>query len=117
MVRTQFQRSVYLSVDGLYVGAQLKSTVYLSVDCLCVGVQLKSTVYLSVDGLYVGAQLKSTVYLCWSLRVMIDLEGPLSYTVLIARHILLRKLSLSTRARTQKSCTVSQLVCAFPNPV
>jgi hypothetical protein len=38
-------------------------------------------------------------------------------TVLIARHILLRKVSLSTRAWTQKSCTVSQLVCAFPNPV
>jgi hypothetical protein len=39
------------------------------------------------------------------------------YTVSIASRILLRKVSLSTQARTQKSCTVSQLVCAFPNPV
>jgi hypothetical protein len=39
------------------------------------------------------------------------------HTVLIESHIMLRKLSLSTRARTQKSCTVSPLLCAFPNPV
>ena len=35
------------------------------------------------------------------------------HTVLIARHILLRKVSLSTRARTQSSCTVSVLIYRF----
>ncbi len=39
------------------------------------------------------------------------------YTVLRPSHISLKKVSIYTRARTQKSCTVSQLVCAFPNPV
>ncbi len=39
------------------------------------------------------------------------------YTVLRPSHISLRNVSIYTRAGTQKSCTVSQLVCAFSNPV
>jgi hypothetical protein len=38
-------------------------------------------------------------------------------TVLRPSDIPLRKVPLSTRARTQKPCTVSQLKYAFPNPV
>ncbi len=40
-----------------------------------------------------------------------------SYTVLRPSHIPLKKVSPSTRARTQSSCTVSVLVVAFVNPV
>jgi hypothetical protein len=48
----------------------------------------------------------------WGSRQLI-----INSTVLRPSHISLRKVSMHTRARTQKSCTVSQLVCAFPNPV
>ncbi len=52
-----------------------------------------------------------------SLFAVVGFTSLSNCTVLIAKHILLRKVSLSTRAWTQKSCTVSQLVCTFPNPV
>ena len=51
----------------------------------------------------------------WRPEMLIILITPC--TVLRPSHISLRKVSIYTRARTQKSCTVSQLVCRFPNPV
>jgi hypothetical protein len=45
------------------------------------------------------------------------IRGSAGYTVLRPSHIPLKKVSIYTRARTQKSWTVSQPVCAFLNPV
>jgi hypothetical protein len=76
---------------------------------------LSQSIPLLLVSEYFPSPLSHRTPLPFGLRVLPS--ASVSYTVLRPSHILLRKVSIYTRARTQKSCTVSQLVCAFPNPV